>query len=101
MKIAWLGLGLITLVALVAAAEPRAENKAGRFFAVLEKGQKVSLKETAAGYQIGVMPGVELGVTVKDIGADFIVLEDLATITETRISIYAIKSITVTRLPKK
>ncbi len=91
----------LLLVGLVAAAGPRVENKSGEFFAGFEKGQKVSLKETASGYQIGVIPGVELGLTVKDVGSDFIVLEDPAKITETRIPIYAIKSISVTRLPKK
>lgn len=91
-------LGLLLL--LVAAAAPQAE-KPGGIFAALEKGSKVALKETAQGFEIGVFPGVELAFTVKEVGQDYIVVEDITGITETRIPIYSVKCVRITRLPKK
>lgn len=55
---------LLLAVLLVAAAAPR-EDKAGGVFAGLEKGQRVALKQTANGFEIGVLPGVDLAFTVK------------------------------------
>lgn len=48
-----------------------------------------------------VVPGVDLGHKVVEVGTDFIVVEDLVGVTETRIPIYSIKAVTITRLPKK
>ncbi len=79
---------LVGMVVLASSAAPKAE-KAGGLFAPLEKGQKVALKETAHGFEIGVVPGVDLGFTIKHISKDFIVLEDPADVTETRIPIYS------------
>lgn len=63
------------------------------FLSVLSKGQKVILKETPDGYQIHVF---NAGITeVVEVGPDYIVVEDLAT--TTRIPIYSIKAIVVTK----
>jgi len=90
---------VVGAVAVLAAAAPRGE-KVG-VFAPLEKNRKVSLKETPGGYQIGVVPGVELTHTVVEVGADYVVVADAAGVTETRIPVYAVRAVTVTRLPGK
>ncbi|MFO0822538.1 MAG: hypothetical protein U0792_05360 [Gemmataceae bacterium] len=90
-------MALLALVAGVAAQ--KAEAKKG-VFASLEVGQQVSLKETASGYTIGVMPGIPLAHKVIEVGSDYIVLEDPAGVTQTRIPITSVKAVTVTKLPK-
>jgi hypothetical protein len=87
----------VGVVAVLAAAAPKGGG-AG-VFGPLEKGRKVTLKETPGGYLIVVVPGVELGHTVAEVGADYVVLADAAGVTETRIPVYAVKAVTVTRLP--
>ncbi len=65
------------------------------FFAPFERGQKVAVKETPQGFEIH-YPDYELGplaYTVVEVGSDYIVVEDFAKITETRISIYSIRYI--------
>lgn len=91
-------IGILLAVVAVAAAP---QDKKSSVFAPLEKGQKVALKETANGFEIGVMPGIDLGYTIKEVGQDFLVIEDIAGITETRIPIYSVKAVKITRLPKK
>lgn len=70
-------------------------------FANLDKGQKVSLKETAHGFEIGVVPDVDLAFTITEIGPDYIVLEDVAKVAETRIPMYSIKSIKTVKFKGK
>ena len=70
------------------------------FFAPLDKGQKVALKETASGFEI-TSSDFELGYTITDIGSDYIVVEDMAKVTETRIPIYSIRSIKTIKVKAK
>jgi hypothetical protein len=97
-RLAWVGLSV--LVVAVAAAPKEGEKGVGAF-ASLEKNQSVTVKEVAGRYEIVVVPGVEDGHRIVEIGQDSIVLLDPSGVTETRIPIYSIKAITVTRLPKK
>lgn len=85
---------------MLAAAAPKAAP-AGGVLAPLTVGQKVGLKEVAGGEQISVMPGVELASKVIEVGADYVVVEDPAGITQTRIPVYAVRAVVVTRLPGK
>lgn len=89
---------VLALVVLVAAA-PNEQKKPG-VLSVLSVGQRVAVKEMGNGYQIGVMPGVDLGHTVKEVGADFLVVEDLTGVVETRIPLFAIRSVMVTRVER-
>ncbi len=91
--------GVLLLVLATAAAGPG--DKGGGIFAPLEKGQKVALREVGDRYQINVVPGVELGYEVVEVGPDYVVLVDAAGVTETRIPVYAVKSVTVMRLAPK
>lgn len=92
-------LAVAGVVAVIAAAAPRGE-KAG-VLAPLEKGQRVALKETPGGYTITLMPGLDLGSRVVEVGADYVVLLDPAGVTETRVPIYSVKAVVVTRPPGK
>ena len=90
----------VLAVLFVIAAAPKEEKRVG-VLAPLEKGQTVGVKEEAACYKITVMPGVDLAHKVVEVGPDFVVVVDAANLTETRIPITSIKSVTITRPPKK
>ena len=68
------------------------------FLSVLKEGQAVVLKETAGRYEITLMEG---GHRVIEIGPDYVVVEDIAGVTEIRISVYSIKSITRIKVNRK
>jgi hypothetical protein len=85
------------IVGLTAAQQQRAESG---LLSVLKKDQRIGLKDLGNDYQISVMPGIELLYKVKEVGADFVVVEDFPGIVETRIPIYRIKSVTITRALK-
>jgi hypothetical protein len=89
---------VVLAVVLGTAVAQRGGGRRGGVFSPLEAGQKVSLREKAGGFEIGVVPGVELSHKVVEVGADHIVLEDVAGVTETRIPIYAVRTVTITRL---
>jgi hypothetical protein len=101
MKVSYVLSAVCLFLCLVIAAAPKAENRAGGLFVPLKKGAKVNLKATANGYEIGVVPGMNLGFTITEIGQDYVVLKDLAGVTETRIPVYSIRAIKTTRLPTK
>ena len=88
---------LVVLAVVLVAAAPRAEKKSG-LFAPLEVGQRVGLKEKVGGYEISIVPGVELGHKVVEVGQDYIVLEDIAGVTQNRIPVYAVRAVTITRI---
>ena len=77
------------------------EQPRKRFLSVLKEGQGVSLKETAGRFELTVMKDLPLGHKVIEVGADYVVVEDVVGVTETRIPIYSIKSIVNLKVPKK
>jgi hypothetical protein len=61
----------------------------------------VNLMDVASGYEIGIFtkgPNM-LGHKVMEVGTDYVVVEDISGIKELRIPIYAIKSVSTTKLP--
>lgn len=68
------------------------------FLSVLKEGQAVVLKEAAGRYEITLMEG---GHKVIEVGPDYVVVEDIAGVTETRIPAYAIKSIARIKVNRK
>jgi hypothetical protein len=90
-------LALLTTAVLVA-AQHGTDRKAG-LFAPLKEGQHVNLKEAGGGYQITLIPGMQIGHKIVEIGSDYIVLLDAAGVSETRIPVFALRSISITRLP--
>lgn len=71
------------------------------FLSVLKEGQSVSVKEVAGRFEITLIKDVKLGQHVIEVGADYLVIEDIAGVTETRIHVTSIKSITRLKLPKE
>ncbi len=85
---------LTTLVTLSLPATGQGEDKPSKgFLSALKEGQSVSVKEVAGRYDITMMTDMRLGHTVKEIGNDYLVVEDAAGLTETRIPVFSIKSI--------
>ena len=68
------------------------------FLSVLKEGQAVVLKEAAGRYEITLMEG---GHKVIEVGPDYVVVEDIAGVTETRIPIFSIKSIARIKVNRK
>jgi hypothetical protein len=94
-----LALVAVLVVALAAASAAPKESKKSGLFAPLEAGQRVGLREKDCGWEIDIVPGVEGGHKVVEVGSDCVVLEDAAGVTETRIPICAVKAVKITRLP--
>lgn len=68
------------------------------FLSVLKEGQGIVLKEAAGRYELTLTEG---GHKVIEVGPDYVVVEDLAGVTETRIPVYSIKGITRIKGPKR
>lgn len=81
-------------------ASGQAPGKERGVLAVLHAGQPVSLQDTGNGYAIGLLKDgpEELGHKVVEVFSDYVVIEDLAGVSQTRIPIYAIKRVVVTKL---
>ena len=71
------------------------------FLAVLKEGQTVVLKESAGKYEITLMKNLPLGQKVIEVGSDYVVVEDAAGVTETRIPVTSIKAIIKLKIPKE
>jgi hypothetical protein len=70
--------------------------------AVLRAGQAVNLKESSGRFEIGVFdkgPDV-LGHKIVEVGNDYVVLQDIAGVSETRIPLYSVKAVTTWKVFK-
>lgn len=92
--------GLLALGLLTASAQAPAE-KQPTFFSALKEGQPVSLKEVSGRYEIATVEGVAAvqGHKVMEIGNDFVVIQDISGVTESRIPLWSIKAITRLKVP--
>ena len=72
------------------------------FLAGLKKGQSVNVKEVAGRFEVRFFDDGQMVMSHKviEIGPDFMTIEDISNVTETRIPIYAIKSIVKNKVPK-
>ena len=90
--------GLVMLAAGFAPPAPQT------IFVDLAVGQPVTLDQIAGRWQIGALqmdPPVRLGYTVKAIGADCIVLDDISGLKQLRIPSTAVSAVVTTRLQPK
>lgn len=97
---------LLLLVAASGAFTVMAQAPAEKqpiFFSALKKGQHVSLKQDAGRYEITTVEGVAAvqGHKVMEIGADYVVIQDVAGVTESRIPLWSIKAIIRLKVPGK
>jgi hypothetical protein len=88
-------IGLVAVVATVALALVADESKRPKdVFTGLRVGQSVSLKDEGTAYTITFFePELPQSHKVVEIGRDYIVVRDIAQITETTIPIYSIKAV--------
>ena len=77
-------------------------EKQHTFLSALKEGQSVSLREVSGRYEISSVQGVAAvhGHTVIEVAADFVVIQDVAGITETRIPVFSIKAVVRLKVPK-
>lgn len=92
-------LAVVALGTSLAFSQRGEDHRGQGVLTVLAKGQAVSVKDAGGRYEIGVLPNVEpLGYKVMDVGPDFVVVEDIAQVTQLRIPIYSIKAVSVLKV---
>lgn len=95
--VASVALLLLTTFNAVSKSDNDAKARRG-VFATLKVGQAVTLKDVGHAYEISTFDNdMPLGYTVVEVGDDFIVVRDIAKVTETRIPVYAVKSVSHVR----
>ena len=69
---------------------------------MLKVGQAVSLKDEGSAYSISfIEPEVPLGHTVVEIGENYVVVRDIAGITDTTVPVYSLKAVQKVRVKIK
>jgi ABC-type enterochelin transport system substrate-binding protein len=92
---------LVAALLLAVTATSNAQDKPKKtFLSALKEGQTIVLKENAGKYEITVMKDVRLGHTVIEVGPDYVVVEDVAKVSEIRIPVFSIKAIVKITVPK-
>ena len=97
------GIVLVAFIAVwIVSASGQATDKPDGFLSILKKDQPLILKEVAGRFEISLMDDALEPLTHKIISTenDFLVVEDIASVSETRIPIYSIKAITTITTPK-
>lgn len=97
MLLAAVPLVLAAAVAVLWAQEPGRAAPAG-VFAALRPGQSVALREVGSAYHLTTfVQEVQGPFKVMELGADYIVLQDVVGFQEHRIPIYAVRGVTHVR----
>lgn len=100
LKRRWLGLGVMVAVVAVAVGADEGQRPRG-VLAALRVGQSVSLKDMGSAFSITVFdPELPQSHKVIEIGDNFIVVRDIAEVTETTIPIYSVKAIVKVKVSK-
>ena len=83
--------------------DPSAQQQAPGVLSVLSKDQPVNVRDAGGRYEISVLPNGPqiLGHKVIEVGQDFVVVQDIVGVTETRIPIWSIKAVTIIRQPSR
>lgn len=82
----------ITIAAFTAFGDV-AQNQKTSLLSALKIGQMVSMKEVAGRFEISIIEEAQLNQKVMEVGSDYVMIEDIAAVTETRIPVYSIKSV--------
>src|SRR5271154_5934945 len=93
----------ILLALCIVVASGQAPAQPPGVLSVLHVDQQVNLNATSGGYEIGLFENGpdQLGHKVVEIGADYVVVKDIANVTTTRIPIYSVKAVTIMTIPKR
>ena len=94
-------LAAICAVGVASVSGQAPEKPRPGFLSVLKSGRSVNVKEVAGRFEISLIEEVPLSHKVTDVGPDYVTVEDFAGVNETRIPVYAIKSIVTFKVPKK
>lgn len=73
------------------------------FLSAITEGQSVTLKDNAGRFEISMFddgPAIH-SHKIIEVGQDWLTVEDIAGVTQTRISVYAIKSFVKIKVPRK
>ena len=94
---------LLIVAASFAASGQAPAEKQPTFLSALKEGQHVSLKQDAGRFEITTVEGVAAVQShkVMEIGADYVVIQDVAGVSESRIPLWSIKAIIRLKVPKK
>ena len=93
-------LAAVAVASLAISKQPTPEQTGRGVLSVLYKGLAVSLKQVAGRYEIGVFtkgPDV-LGYKVLEVGQDYVVVQDVAGVTELRIPIWSVQAVQVLKV---
>jgi hypothetical protein len=93
----WLvvAIAVLTLSSSLAVEAPK---KPKGVFSSLKVGQPVTLKDVGAGYSLSFFEeGLPLTHTVVEIGEDYVVVRDIAGVTDAIVPVYSLKGIVKTR----
>lgn len=96
-----IGFCLIVVLLLLPTTHSGQDQPRNSFLSELKVGQIVALKEVSDRYEITLIEALPLGQKVTDVGADFVVFEDVTSLVQRRIPIYSIKSISRIKTPAK
>ena len=90
-------------VPAIPASSQAPEKPRPDFLAAMKVGQAVTLKDVAGRYEITKIENgpAMLSHKITEVGSDYVVVVDLAGVTETRIPIYSIKSFVRLKILKK
>jgi len=93
---------ILLLAGVLFVASGQAPAKTHGVLSVLHAGQSVNLADADGGYKLNLFQGGPevLGHKVVEVGADFVVIEDIAGIQQLRIPVYSIKSVGITKVGK-
>ena len=97
----WIAAASVVVLVLTLGTASKSANdtkaKPG-LFTTLRVGQAVNLKDVGPAYEISMFDNdLPLSHTVIEVGDDYVVVRDIAKVAETRIPIYAIKSVSFIR----
>jgi hypothetical protein len=88
----WTWLVVVTFLVMALGADEGRKTKG--IFSGLKVGQSVSLKDEGSAFTITFFdPDLQQSHKVIEIGSDYVVLRDIAEVTETTIPIYSVKAI--------
>lgn len=83
---------VITIAAFTASGDMK-DNQKPSFLSAVSVGQTVSMKEVAGRFEISIIEEGQLNQKVTAVGSDYLMVEDIAGVTEIRIPAYSIKSV--------
>jgi hypothetical protein len=92
----------IAVLALSSSFAVEAPKTSKGIFSSLKVGQPVNLKDHGAAYSISFMDDeLPLTHTVIEVGGDYVVVRDIAGVTDTVVPVYSLKGIAKTRVKLK